>query len=140
MLPNDRDDDHMLAVYKRHGYWGAVAKSNFVGLRFREPIYRTLRELVMSYFEQFYNLEREKTLRTYTRPLNLKTFDALDWMTKDDFLKRIAQKLDRIRKVPVLTQPMISDLSWVDERSYQAGLMGANKAGLYKPASKISNK
>jgi CheY-like chemotaxis protein len=53
MIPNDRDDDHMLALYKRDGHWGAVAKSNFVGLRFREPVYRTLRELVMSYFEQF---------------------------------------------------------------------------------------
>jgi hypothetical protein len=140
MLPNDRDDDHMLAVYKSHGHWGAVAKSNFVGLRFREPIYRTLRELVMSYFEQFYNLEHEKTLRSYTLPLNLRAFDALDWMTRDDFLERIAQKLDRIRKVPVLTRPMISDLSLVDERSYQAGLMGANEAGLYRPASKISKK
>jgi len=136
MLPNDRDDDHMLAVYKMNGYWGAVAKSNFVGLRFREPIYRTPRELVMSYFEQFYNLEREKTLRSYTLPLNLKAFDPSDWMTKDDFLEHIAQKLDRIRKVPVLTQPMISALSLVDERSYQAGLMGANEAGLYKPRGK----
>ena len=63
MIANDRDDDHLLALYKRQGYWGAVAKSNFVGLRFREPVYRNLRELVMSYFEQFYNVEREKTLR-----------------------------------------------------------------------------
>jgi hypothetical protein len=136
MLPNDRDDDHMLAIYERCGHWGAIAKSNFVGLRFREPIYRTLRELVMSYFEQFYNLEREKTLRSYTFPLNLKAFDALDWMTKDDFLEHIAQKLDRIRRVPVLTEPMISALSLVDERSYRAGLMGANEAGLYKPTVK----
>jgi hypothetical protein len=137
MLPNERDDDHMLALYKRYGHWGAIAKSNFVGLRFREPIYRTLRELVMSYFEQFYNVERAKTLRSYTLPLNLKALDSLDWMTKDNFLEHIAQKLDRIRRVPVLTEPMISALSLVDERSYQAGLMGANEAGLYKPASKI---
>jgi hypothetical protein len=136
LLPNDRDDDHMLAIYKNHGHWGAIAKSNFVGLRFREPIYRNLRELVMSYFEQFYNVEREKTLRSYTLPLNLEAFDPLDWMTKDDFLEQIAQKLDRIRRVPVLTQPMISVLSVVDERSYRAGLMGANEAGLYKPLRK----
>jgi len=136
MLPNDRDDDHMLAIYKNNGHWGAIAKSNFVGLRFREPIYRTLRELVMSYFEQFYNLEREKTLRSYTLPLNLKAFDALNWMTKDDLLEQIAQKLDRIRKVPVLTQSMIVALSLVDERSYRAGLMGANEAGIYKPRMK----
>ena len=136
MLPNDRDDDHMLAIYKRRGHWGAIAKSNFAGLRFREPVYRTIRELVMSYFEQFYNVEREKTLRGYTLPLNLKAFDALDWMTRDDFLEHISWKLDRIRTVPVLTQPMISVLSLVDERSYQAGLMGANEAGLYKPTVK----
>jgi hypothetical protein len=140
LLPSERDDDHMLAIYKRRRHWGAIAKSNFVGLRFREPVYRTLRELVMSYFEQFYNVERAKTLRSYTLPLNLKAFDALDWMTRDDFLEHISRRLDRIRKVPVLTQPMISALSLVDERSYQAGLVGANEAGLYRPASKINKK
>jgi len=83
MLANDRDDDHMLALYRRDGHWGAVAKSNFAGLRFREPVYGTLHELVISCFEQFYNVERKKTLRSYTVPLNLKTFDKFDWMTSD---------------------------------------------------------
>ena len=133
MLPNDRDDDHLLAPYKVNGYWGAIAKSNFVGLRFREPVYRSLRELVMSYFEHFYNVEREKTLRGYTLPLNLKAFDSLEWMTEDEFLERIAERLDRMRKITVLTQPMISILSLVDERSYRAGLMGGTEAGLYRP-------
>ena len=136
MVPNDRDDDHLLALYKGDGYWGAVAKSNFVGLRFREPIYRTLRELVMSYFEQYYNVEREKTLRSYTLPLNLKAFDKYNWMTSDDHLEQIAKRLDEIRKIPVLTPPKISRLSLVDERSYQAGLFGVNEAGLYRPISK----
>ena len=133
MLPNDRDDDHMLALYRRDRYWGAVAKSNFVGLRFREPIYRTLRELVMSYFEQFYNVEREKTLRSYTVPLNLKAFDRFNWMTSDEPLERIGQRLDEIRKIRVLTRRMIAGLSPIDERSYQAGLFGANRTGLYRP-------
>ena len=84
MLPNGRDDDHVLAVYKRDGHWGAVAKSNFAGLRFREPVYRTVRELVMSYFEQYYNVDREKTLRAYTRPLNLQVFDKYQWMTRNE--------------------------------------------------------
>jgi hypothetical protein len=137
MLPNDRDDDHMLALYKYDGYWGAIAKSNFVGLRFREPVYRSLRELVMSYFEQFYNVEREKTLRSYTVPLNLKAFDKWDWMTSDEHLESIAKNLDRVRKIPVLTQPMISHLSLVDERSYRAGLLEANKRGLYRPARRM---
>ena len=136
MLPNERDDDHMLALYKENGHWGAVSKSNFVGLRFRDPVYRTLRELVMSYFDQFYNVDREKTLRGYTLPLNLKLFDPWDWMASDGCLQRIAQKLDRIRKVPVLTQSMIGYLSPVDEWSYLAGLLGADEAGLYRPVSK----
>ena len=131
-----QDDDHLLALYKRDGHWGAVAKSNFVGLRFREPIYRTLHELVMSYFEQFFNVERKKTLRSYTVPLNLKAFDKLNWMTSDESLERIGARLDEIRKVRLLTRRMIANLSLVDERSYQAGLLGADKAGLYKPPSK----
>ena len=136
MVPNGRDDVHLLALYKRNGHWGAVAKSNFVGLRFREPVYRNLRELVMSYFEQFYNVEREKTLRSYSLPLNLKAFDRWSWMTSDDSLERIAQRLDRVRKIPLLTQPMMSNLSSVDERSYRAGLFGSNEAGLFKPNRK----
>jgi len=132
MVPNDRDDDHLLAIYRMNGYWGAVAKSNFVGLRFREPIYRNLRELVMSYFEQYYNVEREKTLRSYTPPVNLKAFDKFNWMTRDESLERIAKRLDGIRKIPILTPSMISTLSLVDERSHQAGLFEADKRGLYK--------
>jgi hypothetical protein len=133
MVPNDLDDDHLLAIYRIDEYWGAVAKSNFVGLRFREPIYRNLRELVMSYFEQYYNVEREKTLRSYTLPLNLKAFDKLNWMTSDESLERIAKKLDEIRKISILTPSMISNLSLVDDRSYREGLFGADKRGLYKP-------
>jgi len=127
------DDDHLLALYKRDGRWGAVAKSNFVGLRFREPIYVTLHELVMSYFEEFYNVKRKKTLRAYTVPLNLAAFDRANWMTSDETLERIGERLDEIRKVRLLTRRMIANLSLVDERLYRAGLLGANRAGLYKP-------
>ncbi|MFH1764491.1 MAG: hypothetical protein ABIF09_09895 [Gemmatimonadota bacterium] len=110
-----------------------MAKSNFVGLRFREPVYRTLRELVMSYFEQYYNVAGEKTLRGYTMPLNLKALDKLDWMTRDDPLEGVAQRLDEVRQVKVVTEAMIADLSQVDERSLQAGPQGVNEAGLFKP-------
>jgi len=133
LLPNTRDDDHVLALFKHRGHWGAVAKSNFVGLRFREPIYRTLRELVLSCFEQYYNVAGEKTLRGYTLPLNLKTFDGFQWMTTDTPLEQIAQRLDEIRRVSILEKSMIGRLSLVDKRSRQAGLLGANKAGLYQP-------
>jgi hypothetical protein len=140
MIANDEDDDHILALYKRDGYWGAIAKSNFTGLRFREPVYRTLRELVMSYFEQFYNVERKKTLRSYTVPLNLKAFDKRHWMTNDPPIEEIGKRLDEIRKVRILTRGMIGSLSLIDERSYRAGLVGTNRAGLYQPHKRGTRK
>lgn len=98
MIPDSRDDDHILALYKKDGHWGSIAKSNFVGLRSREPIFRNLRELVLSYFEQYFNIEGEKTLRGYTVPLNLKAFDRGNWMTHDETMERIAEQLDKIRR------------------------------------------
>lgn len=133
MLSNGRDDEHLLALFKDRGCWGAVAKSNFVGLRFREPVYRTLRELVMSYFEQYYNLDREKTLRGYTGPLNLKRFDRKNWMTADETMDLIARRTEEIRRVMLIDAEMEKRLSPVDERSYQAGMIGANPDGVYKP-------
>jgi hypothetical protein len=135
LLSNGRDDEHLLALFKIDGRWGAVAKSNFVGLRFREPVYRTLRELAMSYFEQYYNVAREKTLRGYTGPLNLKRFDRFDWMTKDEPLELIAQRTEEIRRVELVPASLAERLAPVDERSYQAGLAGADPEGLFKPAS-----
>jgi hypothetical protein len=132
MLPNERDDDHLLAVYKVNGFWGAVAKSNFSGLTYREPIHRTIRELVLSYFEQFYNVRREKTLRKYTVPLDLRSFDRLNWMGSDEHLDTIATRLDEIRAIPLITRSMIRRLSPIDKRSYEAGLLGANWKGLFK--------
>ncbi len=134
LLPNARDDDHLLALFKRDGHWGAVAKSNFVGLRYREPVFRTLRELVMSYFEPYYNVAGEKTLRGYAGPLNLKTFDRHGWMSRDEPLEAIATRLDQIRRVSVVTRAMVARLLPVDKRSYDAGMLGVDEAGLYRPA------
>ncbi len=128
-----RDDDHVIALFKRNGRYGAIAKSNFVGLRYREPVYRSLRELVMSYFESFYNVEYEKTLRLYTRPLNLSAYDALQWTTSDAALDAIGDKLSVIRSYKIISAAMARSLSPVDKRTYDAGMTGANKAGLYKP-------
>src|SRR4051812_30124716 len=80
-LEADQDTDHVIAVFKSHGHWGALAKSNFNGCRYREPVYRTLRELALSYFHIYFNLRGQRTLRRYSRPVNLRRFDHLDWMT-----------------------------------------------------------
>lgn len=132
LLPNGRDDDHVLALFKVNGHWGAVAKSNFAGLTYREAIHKTLRELVLSYFEQFYNVAKEKTLRAYTVPVNLKRLDTINWMGSDDHLDDVADALERARKVKLLTPAMIRRLATVDDRSYRAGLMGSNPDGLFK--------
>ena len=133
MLPNRRDDDHILAVFHQKNHWGAVAKSNFSGLRFREPVYRGLRELIMSYFEFYYNIAREKTLVGYTAPLNLNRFDKLSWLVNDNALDVIAIELDNNRKYNIITTAMAKQLSAIDKRSYNAGLLGANHKGLFQP-------
>lgn len=129
----ERDDDHLLALYKADGHWGSIAKSNFVGLRFRDPVYQSLRELIMSYFEDFYNIEGEKTLRGYTLPVDLSRFDRLDWMMKDDGLDEVASSLDRQRRFSILTKAQSEQLQKMDERSYHAGMMGVNPDGLWRP-------
>jgi hypothetical protein len=131
-----QDDDHVIAVFRQGRLWGAIARSNYSGLRYREPVYRTLRELVMSYFDLYYNAAGEKTLRSYTVPLNLSAFDSLDWTTRDEPLDRIGERLDEIRKVRVLTPRMVARLSPMDKRTYRAGMLGVNRAGLYKPPKK----
>jgi hypothetical protein len=120
-----RDDDHVLALFKESGRWGAVAKSNYSGLRFREPVYRTVRELVMSYFEHYYNASGEKTLRSFSKPVNLARFDDMEWMTAEQDLWEIGDYLCSIEHKPILTTAMIRRLRRVDSRLYRAGLLGS---------------
>jgi hypothetical protein len=127
------DDDHVLAVFKERGHWGAVAKSNYTVLRFREPVYRSVRELVISYFDVYFNPIGQKTMRSYSLPLDLARFDRREWMTTDEDLEYIGEKLDTIKHIPVLTPAMIRSLSPADIDLVRAGLLGAKKAGLFKP-------
>jgi hypothetical protein len=118
-----RDDDHVLAVFRQRGHWGAIAKSNFSGLRFREPVYRNLRELVMSYFEHYFNASREKTLRNYSRPVQLSRFDRIGWMTAEADLWPINDHLAGIPHIPLLPNGT-RRLARVDDRLFAAGLAG----------------
>ncbi len=132
LFPNSRDDEHLVALFRRNGCWGAVGQSNFVGLRYREPIHRTLRELMISYFEQYYNVAGEKTLRTYTRPLNLRKFDRVRWMTDAPGMDLIADHLESMPQIRLLTPAMARNLAKVDPLSYAAGLQGSVAEGLFK--------
>jgi hypothetical protein len=121
-----QDTDHVVAVYRERGRWGALAKSNFAGLRYREPVYRSVRELVMSYFESYVNLRGDRTLRAYSRPVNLARFDRRrrGWMTTESALWWIAEYLVGVPHTRLLTPSMVQALHRADRRSLDAGLVG----------------
>ena len=126
-LEADRDTDHVIAIFKVRGHWGAVAKSNFTGCRDREPVYRSLRELAMSYFNIYFNLRWQRTLRRYSRPVNLARFDRLNWMTTEKPIWFIAEHLCEIPHIPLLTPAMEKRLTHVDLRTINAEMWGHRK-------------
>lgn len=127
------DDDHVLAVFRQNGAWGCVAKSNFTVLRFREPVYRSVRELMMSYIDVFFNSTGEKTLREYSAPFDVSRFDKDDWMTTEKDLGFIGDALNGARHYRVITRAQVRDLQIADPDLVKAGLLGADPAGLFKP-------
>jgi hypothetical protein len=118
------DDDHVLAIYRERGLWGSIAKSNFAGLRSRKPVYRTLRELAMSYFEHYYNLRGEHTLRAYSRPINLARIDGKSWMTSEEDVWCVTDLLIAARHYPVGPDKVLRTLPRLDRRSFGAGMHG----------------
>jgi hypothetical protein len=134
LLPDPgMDDDHVLAIFKKEGCLGAVAKSNFAGLRYREPVYRTMRELIMSYFEDFYNVNGLRTLRYYTVTVDLSLYDATGWMVDDKGCDVIEEALKHLRKYRLISPAQGKALHPVDELSYRSGTICTNPDGLYKP-------
>jgi len=132
-LSAENDDDHIIAVFREGKCWGAVAKSNTTVLRFREPVYRTLRELAMSYFDMYYNLNGQKTLRSYSRTIDLSRFDDREWETTGDDLEFIGDYTYTVKHFPLITRKQIVSLNNVPKYLYDAGFAGADTDGLYKP-------
>jgi hypothetical protein len=127
------DDDHVIAVFKENGFWGAVAKSNFTSLRFREPVYKSVRELIMSYFDFFFNTDGFKSLRSYSRPFDLTFFKSRNWQTTDEDLEYIGDKIESLHHYPVATRKMISRLYMASDTMMKAGMLGSKPEGLFKP-------
>jgi hypothetical protein len=122
-LEADQDTDHVLAVFKERNHWGAIAKSNFTGCRYREPVYRTLRELALSYFHIYFNLRGERTLRRYSRPVNLARFDRAGWMTSEKDIWFVAHYLCDVSHQSLLTPAQINNLTRVDPRTVQGEIV-----------------
>ena len=116
------DLDHVVALFKNDGYWGAISKTNHAVLRYREPIYKTLRELVLSYFhEYFLNTTGVKTLREYSKPFDLRKFGN-EWITTDEDLWEIGALLDDAPHFPVLPPGMKTNmLRKADQVEIEAG-------------------
>jgi hypothetical protein len=123
-LEADQDTDHVVAIYRVDGHWGSIAKSNYTGCRYREPVYRTLRELAMSYFDTYFNLRGERSLRRFSVPVNLARFDSRQWMTTEQPLWFIAEYLFDIRHFPLITRKQARRLHRLDKRSFMAGCLG----------------
>ena len=114
------DDDHVVALFRRGRCWGAISKSNHTWLRWRDPVYRSLRELAMSYFHEYVS-GRTKTLRRYSVPLDLRRFDPRLWATNEESCWEVAEALDAIRHFPLITPGQAKHLRPCDRMEVRAG-------------------
>ena len=118
------DDDHVLALYRIDGRWGAVAKTNYINLGFREAVHKTLRELVMTYFEHYVSIQQKKVLRGYTRPLDASRYNYLNWGWNEDGANHLYDKHFYGRKsIPLITPQMAKRLQCVTDRAYASETM-----------------
>jgi hypothetical protein len=115
------DEEHVIAVFQREGKWGAISKTNHAVLRYREPVYNSIRELVMSYFHEYTDNKGRKTLRSYSLPINLSRFDKNNWATEDKDLWYVHDYLDKVKHFQILDRKQIANLRRADRIELKAG-------------------
>ena len=115
------DDDHVVALFQRHGHWGAISKTNHGTLRYRDPVYRTVRELAMSYFHEYTEPKGKKVLRSYSRPVDLSRFDARGWMTDEEDVWYVPEYVDDARHYNILIRSQHAILRHADPMECKLG-------------------
>jgi len=110
LTANKKDFDHVIAVFKKNNCWGAISKSNRGVLKYRDPIFKSIRELVMSYFNEYFLDDGKKTLRSYTMPVNLNRFDKFNWMTSEEDIWFIPEYLAETKHFSILSKKQIFSL------------------------------
>lgn len=120
LTASKKDFDHVIAVFQKEGKWGAISKTNHYSLRYREPVYDSIRELVMSYFHEYFNDDGKKTLRSYSNPVDLTMFDHENWMTTEDEIWQIPEYLARVKHYNILTRKQIANLRNAEEIELRA--------------------
>ncbi len=121
LTANDRDEDHVITVFKQHGHWGAISKTNHAVLRYREPVYKTIRELVMSYFHEYFDDKGRKNLRSFTKPIDLSLFDPKNWMTSEEDVWFIPEYLADAPHQKIMNRAQIATLRKADRTELKAG-------------------
>jgi hypothetical protein len=117
----DRDVDHVLAVFRRSGRWGAITKTNHAVLRYREPVYKSIRELAMSYFHEYFLDDGKKTMRSFSKPLDLRKFNSRGWMTDEEDLWYVSKALDLVPHERILSLAALRGLRRADRIEIKAG-------------------
>jgi hypothetical protein len=118
------DWDHVLAVFQVNGFWGAISKTNHSVLRYREPVYKSVRELIMSYFNEYTSDKTgRKTLRTFSVPVNLNKFNYLNWINSPLNLFEIPEYLDKVKHFTILNKKQIKNLRALEKIELKAGNM-----------------
>ena len=120
-LKTTKDDfEHVLCVFKQDGKWGSISKTNHAVLRYREPVYKNIRELVMSFFHEYFDNKGRKTLRSFSNPVNLDRFGS-SWITSNENLWEIHDYLDKVKHFKILTRKQIAGLRKADKIEIKAG-------------------
>ena len=120
----EHDFDHVVALFRRNGCWGAISKTNGIGLRWRDPVYRSLRELAMSYFHEYYNGRAHKTLREYSVPYDLRRMDASVWVSGAKDCWVVGEKLDEIRHFKLVNGHHLKAVTRRDAFERRIGVLG----------------
>ena len=116
-----KDFDHVVCVFNQDGGWGAISKTNHAVLRYREPVYKTIRELVMSFFHEYFDDDGKKTLRSYSFPVDLSKFDYLNWMASEEDVWQIPDYLAKVKHFPIMNRSQIAKLRKADSSEIEAG-------------------
>jgi hypothetical protein len=135
-----KDSDHVVALFRRNGHWGCISKTNGPDLRWRDPIYRTLRELALSYLHEYSNRRDHKSLREYSVPYDLRRAKLEDWLTGTDGAWNIAEKLDEIRHYPLVSKAQVKLLVRRDPFEREVAMLTQYKKPPVPPKKKAKKR